>query len=388
MRLRFSPPARALRLLPSLLLAAFLLPGAVPLRAEEVGADDAGSGEKKRRIIPIPIFVTEPAIGYGLGAAVAYFHDRKDEEEPAAGAVAPALTAGNAGESEEGQKRPPDVTGVAATYTDKGTWLVGGGHFASWRRDTVRYTGILAYANIESTFFFRDRPFDFNLRGGALYQDLRFRVHGSRFFLGGKLSYLDAEGAFKSGRDLPIDFGYPQFADFGVAAEVVYEGRDNAMTPGSGQLIELVLWKHFEAFGTDYDYGKVAFKLHSFHPFAESFVLGLRLEVEGVTGEPPLWSYPWIKLRGIPGLRYQNQKAGVAETELRWDILDRWAVLAFVGVGSTWGDAPLYKDESGIVAGGIGGRYLFRPEDDIWVGVDIGWGPEDTPVYVQVGHAW
>ena len=46
------------------------------------------------------------------------------------------------------------------------------------------------------------------------------------------------------------------------------------------------------------------------------------------------------------------------------------------------------QDESGIVAGGIGGRWLFRPKDSLWVGVDIATGPEDTYAYIQVGHAW
>ena len=31
------------------------------------------------RILPIPIFITEPAIGEGLGLALAYFHRKKDE---------------------------------------------------------------------------------------------------------------------------------------------------------------------------------------------------------------------------------------------------------------------------------------------------------------------
>ena len=36
----------------------------------------------------------------------------------------------------------------------------------------------------------------------------------------------------------------------------------------------------------------------------------------------------------------------------------------------------------------IGWRYLFRPEDDLWVGVDVAVGPEDAYAKFQVGHAW
>lgn len=76
------------------------------------------------------------------------------------------------------------------------------------------------------------------------------------------------------------------------------------------------------------------------------------------------------------------------ETELRWNIFERWAVVGFVGVGGTRGNTLRYEDESGIVAGGVGGRWLFRPEDSLWVGVDVATGPEDTYAYIQVGHAW
>jgi hypothetical protein len=160
------------------------------------------------------------------------------------------------------------------------------------------------------------------------------------------------------------------------------------MTPDRGQFIELVAWRYDEALAGDYNYWEGEFKVLSFHEFSERFVLGFRLDIDAVDGDPPLWSYPWISLRGVPALRYQNEVAGVLETELRWNIFTRWAVVGFVGVGATRGDTRVYEDESGIVAGGVGGRYLFRPQDSLWVGVDIAKGPEDTYAYIQVGHAW
>ena len=149
------------------------------------------------------------------------------------------------------------------------------------------------------------------IAGGLLYQDLKFRIGSGDFMLGGRFSYMNADGGLKEISD-----------------------------------------------------------------------------VNAVDGDPPLWSYPWITLRGVPALRYQNELAGVLEAELRWNIFTRWAVVAFAGVGATRGDTLIYDDESSIVAGGIGGRYLFRPEDSLWVGVDIAKGPEDAYAYIQVGHAW
>ena len=60
-------------------------------------------------------------------------------------------------------------------------------------------------------------------------------------------------------------------------------------------------------------------------------VLGFHLDLDTAGGDAPIWGYPWITMRGIPALRYQNETAGVLETELRWDFLERWAAVGFVG---------------------------------------------------------
>ena len=360
--------------------------------AAETAEDEANGGRTKKKsfpVIPIPIFVTEPAIGYGFGAAVGYFHKRKGDDRDGSPEVAPAYTTGTppGSGSDRESKRPPNITGVAAAYTEKESWVVGVGHSASWRNDTIRYQGALAYANINSTFYFLNVPFDFNLKGSMLYQNIRFRLGRGDFFLGGRLAYLNADGKFTSdgslGGLLERDTN-----DVGLAFQAVWDTRDNTMTPDSGQFFEAVVWRYDDALGGAFDYWKGDLKLLTFHRFARRFVLGLRFDVDVVDGDPPLWGYPWISLRGIPALRYQNEIAGVVEAELRWNILERWAVVGFVGVGGTRGDTRRYEDESGIVAGGVGGRWLFRPEDSLWVGVDVATGPEDTYAYIQVGHAW
>lgn len=353
---------------------------------------DAATSRTKRSfpVIPIPMFITEPAIGYGLGLAVGYFHKQPGDDIPIKDDLSPAYTTGTppGSDGDRKSKRPPTITGIAGAYTDNGTWAVGLGHSAAWKRDRIRYQGLLAWADVNSTFYFRGVPFDFNIEGGILYQNIRFRLGEGDFFLGGKLSYLNANGRFTLGEGAPDGFFERDNNDSGLGFQAVWDTRDNTMTPDAGQFFEAVLWRFDDAIGGNYDYWKGELKLLSFHPFAEQFILGFRFEAKAVDGDPPLWAYPWISIRGIPALRYQNEIAGAIETELRWNIFPRWAVLGFVGVGASRGDSSRYEDETGIVAGGIGGRWLFRPEDSLWVGVDIAHGPEDTYAYIQVGHAW
>jgi hypothetical protein len=348
----------------------------------------AKKAKKGPPVIVVPIFITEPAIGYGLGGAVGYFHKKPGDESP--GSLALAYTADTAGKAGKRQKVPPTISGVAVAYTEKGTWAAGLAHSASWRRDTMRYTGAVGYAHIVSRFYFGDQPFDFKLDTGLLYQDLEFRIRSSNFFVGGKLLYLRPDLIFDDGlEEIPEVSEQTQLNDFGLALQGNWDIRDNKMTPNRGQLVELEGWRHLEALGGETDYWKIGLVADSFHEFAEGkLVLGLHLDLDTAGGDPPFWGYPWITMRGIPALRYQNESTAVVASELRWNLAERWAAVGFIGVGATRGDTQLFKDESGVVAGGLGGRYLYRPQDSLWVGVDLARGPEDWVVYVVAGHKW
>jgi hypothetical protein len=356
------------------------------------GKDEGETKEEKKgpSIIPVPIFITEPAIGYGLGGAVGYFHKKKTGADSGADSLAPALTADSAAKAGKQQKVPPTVSGFAAAYTEKGTWGLGFGHSASWKKDTIRYAGAIGYAHIVSTFYFGNQPFDFVLDSALFSQDIKFRIGTSDFFVGGRLVYVNPELAFDEDLDdVPIESDRLKLNDFGIALQADYDGRDNKMTPNRGQFVELVAWEHPEALGGETDYWKVGLQAQSFHEMAnKKLVLGFHLDLDTAGGDPPIWGYPWITMRGIPALRYQNESTAVLETELRWNILERWAAVGFIGTGATRGDVLVFEDESGIVAGGIGGRFLFRPQDSLWVGIDVAKGPEDYVLYIQVGQAW
>jgi hypothetical protein len=338
--------------------------------------------------LPLPIFLTEPAFGYGLGIGLGYIHPR---EEGAESEAIPSLqTPQSMASSRRGQKPPPDITGVAGGYTEKETWFGAVGHSASWREDTIRYVGALAYADVKSTYYILDLPLDFNLNGFALLQDLKFRLGDSRFFLGGKLLYLETESSFDVtlGEDSQITIGDISSRNVGVAAEVSFDGRDNVFTPNRGQLLQLTAWRHDEVLGGDYNYWSSTLKILSFHQLLSQLVLGLRLEGSVVDGRPPFYAFPYIGLRGIPALRYQGKRVGMAEAELRWNFLPRWALLGFAGTGKIYGDDPALETQDDIVAGGVGVRYLLMPDEGLWLGADLARGPEDTYMYITVGHAW
>jgi hypothetical protein len=370
------------------LLSAGALVSIGPAPADEPAEEPAAGSEAEKprargRFLPIPMFVTEPALGFGLGGSLAYFHGEPEQS------VEPAWTYSSVAERRERGKPPPDISGIAAAWTDNGSWGVGVGHRGSWREDTVRYTGIAGYVDLNLDYYLFDIPFGFDIEGLAVTQSLLFRLGSSDVFLGGKLAMLDTDSRFDPNRgDLPEDVGRLASLDAGLALATMYDGRDNTLTPGRGQLVELDLWRYDDAWGGDFRYWRGRLKLLSFHELGSRFVLGYRVEAEAVDGKPPFYAFPWVSLRGIPALRYQSRRAGAVEVEGRVLLHPRWSVVGFAGAGATDGDRDALDTEDQIVAGGVGVRYLYLKDLGLWVGVDVATGPEGGTSYIQVGHAW
>jgi hypothetical protein len=357
-----------------------------PPAVAEDGHDAEAGKVSKLRVLPVPIFITEPAIGRGLGASLMFIHPRQAERTPMVNLDVP-----DAGiDVADGQRQPPNVTAVFGAYTDSDTWVAGAAHSASWRGDRVRSLSALMSTNINATVYLLDRPIGFTTRSGLALQTVSFRVGSSRFFVGGKLMANRSDSTFKLdlGGENPIQVGLGTTTDVGLALQGFFDSRDTTFTPSRGRLLKLDYWRHDSFLGSDFDYWKTGLKALSFHPLAADVVLGLRVEGAAAGGEPPFWGYPWVSLRGVPAMRYQNERVVALEAEVRWNIRTKWAVVGFFGGGATDGDLVQYESQDLFGAGGVGVRYLFADDLGLWIGADIARGPEDDVWYIQVGHAW
>jgi hypothetical protein len=349
---------------------------------EEAPTDD----EKKSggKFLPLPIIITEPAIGEGLGAALIYFHGAPRDDAPK------VASAQSLNQSDRKQTPPPTATGVFAAYTNNDTKAFGIGHSRTFRGDRWRLSALVADADVKATYYINDFPFDFSLEGAIAFAKVKRRFGDSNMFFGMATSLMDADITFPLDPILGDDPIVPGvgFKDIGASASLIYDSRDDTMMPGSGQLAELELWHYDEGIGGDFNYTKTKFKVNSFHELGKKFVLGLRIEGAIASGDIPFYAAPYVKLRGIPALRYQGESAGVVEIELRYNFAKRWGVLAFTGEG--WTDERSLADKTAdeIDAFGFGIRWLALPAKNVWVGLDLARGPEDDAFYIQLVHPW
>lgn len=340
--------------------------------------------EKSTGFIPIPIMISDPAVGYGGGLTLTYFHESKYEEQEEAG-------------EDDSLTLPPSVSFLTGAGTENGSWFAGGGHFGSWKKDTVRYTGGLGYADVNLKFYGiepdREVPgnnsLDFNIKGFILFQELTFRVKETNFFIGGRYSYFNSSTELKISDALP---GIPDIVldDATAALGLImnYDSRDNILTPNDGHLAKFHINYYNKAFGGDYEYTKVKASSLSYWPVLGTVVLGVRLEGDFSHGDTPFYDVPYIDMLGIPALRYQGDDVFVAGLEARWDVTQRWSLVAFGGSGWTADDIQDFGDDSAKLAGGGGFRYLIARRLGLRVGFDVAVGPEDTVVYMGIGSTF
>ena len=350
----------------------------------KVEESEAEEEDRFGNFLALPIFITEPAIGEGLGVGLVYFH--KTEKD----GTSPLSTPTSLGKTGKKQNPPPTATGVFGFYTSNQTQGVGLGHAGSYFDDKLRVVGALASMEINAALFLQDQPFNFSLDGELVYANFKKRLGSSNVFLGMSALNLDAAIDFRTDPLNPpprslLDFS---FRNVGLAGSAIYDTRDDSMMPGAGQLYDLTLWRYDDAIGSDFDYWSARFKANYFREVGQRWHLGLRFDVSTVDGNPPFFAIPYVSLRGIPALRYQARTASVIEVEGRYTIAAKWAGIVFAGAGFTNSDDVDLDTRDDIFSFGAGLRYQALQEQNVWVGLDIAKGPEEYAWYIQVGHPW
>ena len=337
----------------------------------------------KGRFLPAPFVITEPAIGKGLGVGMIYFHGKDAVERPR---ISSATAVGRTARS---GKPPPTATAAGGFYTDNETAGLALAHSRSMLDDKYRVVGLLASMDIHATFYQDNSGFDFGLDAEAVYGRVQRRMGDSDMFLGMSFGWLDGTINF----DLPVanlpgSILASDFTDAGIAASAIHDSRDDTMMPGSGHLYDLTIWRHDDALGSDFNYTNTRIKALSFHKLSDNFHLGLRLDVATSNGDAPFFAVPYVPLRGIPAMRFQGDTAGAVEIEGRYNIKPRWAAIAFAGAGFIDWDDSTKVTENDIYSAGVGFRWQLFVEQNVWIGMDIAKGPEESNWYIQIGHPW
>ncbi|MEZ8825042.1 BamA/TamA family outer membrane protein [Vibrio sp. 10N.261.55.A7] len=347
--------------------------------------------------LPVPVLITEPALGIGGGMLGVFLHESEEEKE-ARKKLAMASIDGGA------NLIPPAVTVVGGGATENGTWFGLLGHRRTWDQDSIRYMGGLGYGNAFIDIYAdigngsqwipnKSVSFESDNKGYGGMQHLQFRVADTPLFLG--VSQFWARSDVRSSNAavntiLEKLIGLSSTASgLGVTAE--YDTKNSFFYPTDGYSVNVEYMVYRDAIGSDNKYDTFELSGQSFHPISSDWTLAFAASYESLTQKdsgllPPL-AKPYVKLRGVSAFRYQDNYVSSIQTQLMWDIDSRWTISGFIGTGSASRELENLYDEA-HAAYGAGFRYLIARRYGIRMGMDFAFSEEDNAFYFNVGSGF
>jgi hypothetical protein len=336
---------------------------------------------KQKGFLPIPIVVTEPAIGYGGGLAGIWF------------GTPPTPPPG-----EESKIQTPAITGAAAFYAGS-SYGAGLGVYRPLHGDRIRYLGVALATSLDLKFYgfdpgaaLADNPLLYNFKLVGTMQRVQYRLRDTPFYAG--VHYLFGSTKSDFTFDLPRPGGVGnrdlKYTVSGAGLSGEYDTRDNFLDARRGQDITANVTWYGPALGGTTSFGKFRAAALLYDQPTTQWGYGARFDVRSSWGDVPFFDAPYLSMRGITAQQFSNNVAVLQEDELRLTVAPRWTLVAFGGAGYT---APAWHDMgSGTAsyAGGAGFRYLLATRLGLRTGVDVamGSGSSSPAIYFQLGSAW
>lgn len=372
---------------------------AIPLRDAEVVADtggavrDARTGrarffdpadgqldlsyflENPRGFLPVPIVVTEPAVGYGGGGVGMFLRPRREA-------------------GDEGWARP-DISAIGGAATQNGTWAGFAGDASRWLDGRLRTLVGAGTGQVNLDFYglgdasSLNRALSYSLQfSGAVAQANWQLAPKSPWAVGMRYVYADVDPTL---RDDPL---FPQLAQrarvkiSAPSAILEYDSRDNVFTPTRGIYAESSWMASRESLGATADFERFEQVLIGWIPATDRVTLGARGLYTWSSDGTPFFLRPFVQLRGVPAMRYQGDQAASLEVEARWQVYGRWSVVGFGGAGTTRTEGRFFTATQDVGSGGAGFRYEIASKFGLHVGIDVAHSPGTNAFYFVVGNAW
>lgn len=325
--------------------------------------------------LPIPIIITEPAVGYGGGLTLVYLHDTLLGQK-----------------ASSGRRIPPSISGMVAMRTENGTEGLGGFHIGYWNEDTLRTTTYIGQPNIFIDIYAGNKAIQLNVDGFLFYQALKKRIGESNLFLGASYMYVKS--------DINLDFNlFAKTREETIASAsfiVEYDTRDNHLSPTSGIFLSARAQFYNKAVGGDYNFENYKSTNLFYNKLNDKVNLDFNIVGETINeerNEIAPYLYPFISMRGLPAMKYQGGSVITMQSEFSYNFTSRWEGTIFAGIGKAFSkqiavDNISFSNASSHIAGGVGFRYLLAEKFGLKAGIDITTSKDGQSFYIQIGTAW
>src|SRR5512139_52780 len=208
-----------------------------------------------RGFLPVPILVTEPAVGYGGGAAAMFLRPRREE--------------GAAGWSR------PDLSAVGAMATENGTWAGFAGDSSNWLGDRLRTLVGLFKGDINLDFYRptladpgerRSVSYSLDAVGALAEADWRLLADAD-WWVGLRYVYADVDPSLRREPVVPLPDDAGRVKISAPTLLLTYDARDNLFTPTQGLYASGSLLVSRETFGSSADFERFDQVVMGWAPF-------------------------------------------------------------------------------------------------------------------------
>ena len=333
--------------------------------------------EHPRGFLPIPIVITEPAVGYGLGGAGMFIRPREEA-------------------GEEGWARP-DISAVGGFATENGTRGAFAGDASRWMDGRLRtqFGGGGGRINLDFYGLGSDRAsFEQKVRYTLAFTTAIAQANWqlaptSPWSLGLRYVYADVEPKLRDDPEFPGLVDRARVKVSAPTAVAEFDTRDNIFTPTRGAYAESSLLASRESLGANVDFERFEQILMGWYPLSRELTLGARGNYAWSSVGTPFFLRPFVILRGVPSMRYQGDQMASVEAELRWQFYRRWSIVGFGGYGATRSTSRnVFPASQSVGSGGLGFRYELASKFNLHAGIDVAHSDGTTAIYLQMGNAW
>ncbi|CDT69760.1 BamA/TamA family outer membrane protein [Vibrio coralliirubri] len=349
--------------------------------------------------LPVPVLITEPAVGYGGGLVGVFMHETDEQKQQRKQAALNAIDGG-------AQLVPGAITVLGAAGTENGSWFAFVGHRHTWLNDTIRYTGGVGAGQMNLSIY-KDlslelpnnkstdiQPLEFSTetRGVVLQQGVQFRVSDTPLMLGVKqfVSYTEITSDSQI-VDKLMEYTLGQtIVTSGLGLTADYDTRNNLFYPTSGYQFSADYMVYDEKLGSDQAYRKLDVEGEVYVPLATQWTLAFAANYQNFQSDELFLSpttQPYIQLRGVSSYRYQGDEITTLQSQVVFDIDDRWNVSGFYGYGQAKEEAELSQDQT-VGAYGVGFRYQIARRYGLRIGMDLARSDDENAFYISLGSGF
>ncbi len=179
----------------------------------------------------------------------------------------------------------------------------------------------------------------------------------------------------------------------GLNASVLFDNRDNVLTPSTGTFAQIEWATHRTWWGSTHQFDKTIIDVRQYWRLLPSRddVVALQTYMQLMNGNIPFNELSQLGgdmiMRGYYLGSFRDNNLLAVQAEYRWQVLKRWGIIGFAGLGGVNNSLALAQYQWKPSYGG-GLRFKINRKENVNVRIDYGFGEGQQNLYFFIAEAF